>query len=104
MGLSGAAGAAGILPPGNPPANIAPSSGDFLASIDNARAQEGVGPMEVNEAQLDALPMAQQVFIVLNDERIDRGLPPIEYMTAQLDASRQPGRASRELTRRSRRR
>src|SRR5580692_7268926 len=86
-GLSGAAGAAGILPPGNPSANIPPSNGDFLISIDNARAEEGVGPMDVNEAQLTTLPAAQQLFIVLNEERIDRGLAPIEFMTAQLDAA-----------------
>ena len=36
--LSGPAGAGGILPPDNPPANIAPSSPDFLTSIDPARA------------------------------------------------------------------
>src|SRR5580692_6656449 len=81
LGLSGAAGAAGILPPDNPSANIPPSNGDFLISIDSARAQEGLGPMDVNEAQLNALPAPQQLFIVLNDERIDRGLPPIEFMT-----------------------
>ena len=43
-GLTAApAGAAGILPPANPPANIAPSSADWLTSIDAARAREGVG-------------------------------------------------------------
>ena len=94
LGLSGAAGATGILPPGNPSANIPPSNGDFLISIDSARAQEGVGPMDVNEAQLDALPAPQQLFIVLNDERIDRGLPPIEFMTAQLDAAANQGAQS----------
>ena len=50
-GLTGApAGAAGILPPSNPPANIAPSSGDWLTSIDAAAADEGVGPMNVSES------------------------------------------------------
>jgi hypothetical protein len=94
LGLSGAAGAAGILPPGNPSANIPPSNGDFLISIDNARAEEGVGPMDVNEAQLTTLPAAQQLFIVLNEERIDRGLAPIEFMTAQLDAAAAQGAQS----------
>jgi hypothetical protein len=32
------AGAAGILPPANPPSNIAPGSSDWLASIDSASA------------------------------------------------------------------
>ena len=94
LGLSGAAGAAGILPPDNPSANIPPSNGDFLISIDSARAQEGLGPMDVNEAQLNAMPAPQQLFIVLNDERIDRGLPPIEFMTAQLDAAANQGAQS----------
>ncbi len=84
--LSASAGAAGILPPSNPPANIAPSSGDWLSAIDNARAQEGVGPMNVSEAALSGLPLTEQVFTVVNDERIDRGLPPVEYMSAQLNS------------------
>ena len=88
-GLSGwasaPAGATGILPPANPPANIAPSSGDWLASIDSAAADEGVGPMPLAESELAALPEPEQVFAVLNYERIDRGLPPIEYMTTQLN-------------------
>ena len=94
FGFGAAAGGAGILPPGNPSANIPPSSGNYLAAIDGARAQEGVGPLEVNEPELDALPAAQQLFIVLNDERIDRGLPPIEYMTAQLNALADQGARS----------
>ncbi len=85
-GLSSApAGAAGILPPANPPANIAPSSSDWLASIDSAAAAEGVGPMPVVESELAALPKWEQMFAVLNYERIDRDLPPIEYMTTQLN-------------------
>ncbi len=83
--------AAGILPPSNPSANIAPNSGDWLASIDSARGQEGVGGMNVSESSLAALPIPEQVFTVVNDERIDRGLPPIEYMTSQLDSYAQSG-------------
>ena len=86
IGSTTLAGAAGILPPSNPPGNIAPSDSDWLTSIDAARAVEGVGPMEVDETMLDSLPAPEQLFIVLNDERIDRGLPPIEYMSAQLNA------------------
>ena len=80
------AGAAGILPPGNPPANIAPSSTDWLSAIDAASALEGVGPMALDEAAVAALPVAEQLFVVINQERIDRGLAPVEYMTAELDA------------------
>ncbi len=85
------AGAAGILPPDNPPSNIAPGSADFLTSIDAARAQEGVGTLNISEAVLSSLPVAEQAFIVINDERIDRGLPAISYMTSQLNAQAQQG-------------
>jgi ribosomal protein L24E len=92
IALTGApAGATGILPPANPPANIAPDSADWLQSINDARAQEGVGPMDVSESALSALPLDQQVFTVVNDERIDRGLPPIDYLTSQLDGDAQAG-------------
>ena len=51
---AGTAGASGILPPGNPAANIAPSSGDCLSAIDAASAVEGVGPMPLSEAAVSA--------------------------------------------------
>jgi hypothetical protein len=91
-GLASApASAAGILPPSNPSANIAPDNPDWLASIDDARRQEGVGPMNVSEAALGALPLDQQVLTVVNDERVDRGEQPIEYITSQLDGAAQVG-------------
>jgi hypothetical protein len=89
--LSLPAGATGILPPSNPPANIAPSSADFLTSIDTARANEGVGPMDVSESVVSSLPVDEQAFIIINEERINRGLPPIAYETAQLNADAQQG-------------
>ena len=85
------AGAAGILPPSNPPSNVAPSSSDWLQSVNAGRAAEGVGPMELSEAALAALPIDRQVLTVVNEERIDRGLPPIDYITGQLDAAAQAG-------------
>ena len=91
-GLTGApAGASGILPPSNPPANIAPSSSDWLTSIDAAAADEGVGPMNVSESALSSLPVDEQMFTVVNEERVDRGLPPINYMTTQLNSYAQAG-------------
>ncbi len=94
LGPDVAAGGAGILPPSNPSADISPASGDYLVSIDAARAEEGVGPMDVNESVLDGLPVPEQLFIVLNVERVDRGLPPIQYMTAQLNAVADQGAAT----------
>jgi hypothetical protein len=85
------AGAAGILPPANPPANIAPSAPDWPSSINAARATEGVGPINASESSLSSLPLPEQVFTVVNDERVDRGLPPINYMTSQLNAYAQGG-------------
>jgi hypothetical protein len=96
MGSWVSAGAAGLLPPNNPSANIAPSSNDFLSSIDTARAAEGLGPMGVNETAFDALSFAQQIFTVINIERIDRGLAPIEYMTSQLNADAGVGASAGE--------
>jgi hypothetical protein len=75
----------GTIPPSNPQANIAPSSPDWLTSIDSARADEGVGPMQVPEAGVSSLSVPEQVFLLVNRERIDRGLPAIGYMTTQLD-------------------
>src|SRR6185437_14302140 len=75
----------GTIPPANPQSNIPPSSPDWLSSIDAARADEGVGPMQVPEAGVSSLPIPQQVFLIVNRERIDRGLPAISYMTTQLN-------------------
>ena len=47
--------------------------------------------MGVAESTVTRLPVAEQVFIVINEERIDRGLPPISYMTAQLNGDAQQG-------------
>ena len=56
-----------------------------------AAAAEGVGPMNVSESSLSALPIDQQMLTVVNEERVDRGLPPIDYITSQLDAYAQAG-------------
>jgi hypothetical protein len=85
------AGADGILPPANPASNVAPSSADWLSSIDAARAREGVGTMDISQSALAALPVPEQMFAVLNLERVDRGLPPIYGMSAQLNSYAQAG-------------
>ena len=54
VGQWASAGAAGIVPPSNPPANISPSGQDYLTSIDSARAAEGVGPLAITESSFDA--------------------------------------------------
>ena len=58
--------------------------------------------MNISESALAALPLPEQVFTVVNDERIDRGLPPIDYMTSQLNAYAQGGANSAHGSRASR--
>jgi hypothetical protein len=81
----------GTLPPANPPANIPPDSSNIVQATDDARADEGVGPMGLNLAAFSALTVPEQVFVVENLERVDRGEPPISAMTAQLDSYAQAG-------------
>ncbi len=87
--LPGIAGAAGILPPSNPPGNIAPDSANWIQAIDSGRSAEGVGPMGISGPALATLPIDQQVLTVVNAERVDRGLPPVDDITGQLDADAQ---------------
>jgi hypothetical protein len=104
--------AAGILPPNNPPSNIAPNP-DFLnicssngsidnstacmdaalAAIDNARSQEGVGPMVLPSNFLSLSP-GEQLFVVNNSERVDRGLAPFVGLTGALDNAAYEGAIS----------
>src|SRR3984957_19537474 len=76
----------GTLPPQNPPANIPPASSDVLVATNDARADEGVGPMNLELSAFDALTVPEQVFVVENLERTGRGEPPISAMTTQLDS------------------
>ena len=47
--------------------------------------------MNVSESALSSLPVDEQMFTVVNEERVDRGLPPINYMTTQLNSYAQAG-------------
>jgi hypothetical protein len=47
--------------------------------------------MEVPEAMVLSLPIPEQIFILVNEERIDRGLPAVSNMTSQLNADAQAG-------------
>jgi hypothetical protein len=84
----------GTLPPQNPSANIPPASSDILVATNDARADEGVGPMDLELTAFDALTVPEQVFVVENLERTGRGEPPISAMTAQLDSYAQTGAAN----------
>ena len=100
----------GILPPNEPPANIAPSP-NFLNScsgtgyddsaacvsatvqaIANARAAEGLPGMRLpgNWSQLSP---AEQLFVATDLERTDRGLPPLVAMASALDQAADQGAA-----------
>jgi hypothetical protein len=77
--------------PSNPSANVAPDSSNLLVATNYARSLEGVGPMDVTLAALDALPVPEQIFVIENLERIGRGEPPISAMTSQLNSVAQSG-------------
>lgn len=101
--------ASGILPPNNPPNNIAPNPNFFnvctrsysidnsqscefsaLLAIDNARANEGVAPIDMPANFLSMSP-SQQLFAITNLERVGRGLSPITGTTTTLDNLAQAG-------------
>jgi len=92
----------GILPPADPPANVAPTP-DFLddcsafpyddsstcvsgvlAAIANARAREGLPGMSL-PTDWDSLTPGEQLFVATNLERTVRGLPPLSSMATGLD-------------------
>jgi hypothetical protein len=97
---STSAGAAGIVPPQFPPADIpahipmdcafSPDltdnpacDGIVLSDIDYARGLEGIGPMNLPPGYFGLGP-PQQMFVVANLERQDRGLPPLGALDASL--------------------
>jgi ribosomal protein L24E len=100
--------AQGILPPGNPPANIAPSpnflsncsgvsydnttgcTNAVLSAIANGREAEGL-PGMVLPTDWYGLSPAEQLFVATNLERTVRGLPPLAGMASALDASAMAG-------------
>ena len=59
-----------------------------LDAIDTARAQEGVGPMDL-PANFAQLSIPEQLFVALNAERVDRGLSPFAGLSASLDRDAQ---------------
>jgi len=98
----------GILPPGNPSANIAPSpnflsdcSGQqyddsswcvtaVLQAIANGREHEGL-PGMVLPTDWTQLTPQEQLFVATNLERTVRGLPPLTAMATALDDSSMVG-------------
>jgi hypothetical protein len=100
-----------ILPPHNPPANIAPapnfltacsssgadnSSGcvsSVVAAIDNGRRAEGLAPMALPRNWASLTP-AEQLFVATNLERTVRGLPALSAMATLLDQAAAAGAAS----------
>jgi len=98
----------GIVPPANPPANVAFTTGGvypecltptsdsdsclwpILHAIDHARSLEGVGSITL-PTNWDSLTVDQQIFVVLNLERVSRGLPAIVGISPVLNADAQVG-------------
>jgi hypothetical protein len=100
----------GLVPPANPPANVAPEPnflqscsgtqydgsagcvGASLAAIANARGKEGLPALSLpsNWAQLSP---ERQLFVATNLERTARGLPPLTAMASALDQAAEQGAA-----------
>jgi hypothetical protein len=55
-----------------------------VSAIDNARAQEGIGPMVLPADFADLTP-SEQLFVMVDCERVDRGLTPIAGELTSLD-------------------
>ena len=100
-----AAHTAGILPPANPPASIAPSPqfesvcvndgpmspacvASTLQATDTARATEGLGPLAL-PGDYSGLTAAEQLFVLADTERVDRGLPPAVGLVDEFDQAAQ---------------
>lgn len=108
LGAGSPAGAAGILPPGNPSVNLpldvaavqaclqpggaqsATCENEALSQIDHARAQEGIGPMSLPGDYLSLTP-AEQLLVVLSAERAARGLSAPAGLVAAFDQGAQQG-------------
>ncbi len=58
--------------------------GVVLHAIDRARAEEGIGPLEL-PAGYSSLTTAQQLFVLADIERMNRGLPGLSGLSSQLD-------------------
>lgn len=81
-----AAGTEGTTPMTNPPANIPPSSSNWLTAFNSARASEGVGPIKMTVAKFNTLPNGRKAFVLINLERIGRGLPPFLFTVPALSS------------------
>ena len=69
-----------------------------VQAIDNARAQEGTGPMGL-PSDWSSLTPEQQMFVATNLERTARGLAPLSAMATRLDQSAESAAAqSRDAT------
>ncbi len=55
-----------------------------MLAIDNARSEEGIGPLVLPSDFADLIP-SEQLFVLVNCERVDRGLTPIAGELGGLD-------------------
>ena len=111
-GQGRAAPLAGIVPPRNPPGNLAPSPNFYafcapdalddtvacnsrvLEAIDHARGTEPVGPLHFGLQKFLRLSVAEQLFAIADLERVSRGEPPVTALTTQLDEVAEAGAAA----------
>jgi len=99
----------GILPPKNPPKDLAPDPNFYahcapgalddtvacnskaLQAIDRARANERIGSLRFNLGKFLELSVADQLFVIADLERVSRGESPMTALTIQLDRVAQAG-------------
>ncbi len=92
----------GVVPPQRPAANV-PADPPFVgvcaglagagaaceqaavAALDRARRREGLGPLVI-PGTFPRLSPAEQLFVLVDEERVSRGLAPFLGLTAGLDA------------------
>jgi hypothetical protein len=107
--FSGAMPLAGIVPPKNPPKNLAPDPNFYgfclpnglddkvacnsriLLAIDNARATEPLGALHFGLQKFLRLSVPDQLFAIADLERVSRGEPPMTALTTELDAVAKAG-------------
>ena len=64
-----------------------------LEAIDQARAAEGIGPLEL-PSNYNSITIGEQLLVLANLERIDRGLPGFIGLSSKLDTLAQSAAAS----------
>ncbi len=80
----------GLSGPCRSPGDQSACTTDTVLAIDNARAEEGIGPI-VLPSDFASLTPSEQLFVLVDCERVDRGLTPIAGELDGLDQLAEAG-------------